>query len=55
MSTGKTFEIELKEKKEQKLYEELLQAIAAMERNEFPPRPDARTCPGCPFFLICPA
>ena len=23
--------------------------------NEFPPKPDARTCPGCPFFLICPA
>ncbi len=55
MSTGETFEIALKEKKEQKLYEELTQTIAAMERNEFPPKPDARTCPGCPFFLICPA
>ncbi|GAC1565829.1 MAG: hypothetical protein NVS3B14_04900 [Ktedonobacteraceae bacterium] len=55
MSTGETFEITLKEKKEQKLYEELLQTIAALERNEFPPRPDARICPGCPFFLICPA
>ena len=55
MSTGETFEIALKEKKEQKLYEELVQAMAAMERSEFPPKPDARTCPGCPFFLICPA
>ena len=55
MSTGETFEIALKEKKEQKLYEELVQAMASMERNEFPPKPDARTCPGCPFFLICPA
>jgi len=55
MSTGETFEIALKEKKEQKLYDELVQAMAAMERNEFPPKPDARTCPGCPFFLICPA
>ncbi len=55
MSTGETFEIALKEKKEQKLYEELIQTMAAMERNEFPPKPDARTCPGCPFFLICPA
>lgn len=55
MSTGETFEIALKEKKEQKLYEELVSAMAAMERNEFPPKPDARTCPGCPFFLVCPA
>ena len=55
MSTGETFEIALKEKKEQKLYEELIQTMAAMERNEFPPKPDARTCPGCPFFLVCPA
>ena len=55
MSTGEIFEIALKEKKEQKLYEELVQNMAAMERNEFPPKPDARTCPGCPFFLICPA
>ncbi|HEU0002727.1 MAG TPA: UvrD-helicase domain-containing protein [Ktedonobacteraceae bacterium] len=55
MSTGETFEIALKAKKEQKLYEELLQTMTAMERNEFPPKPDARTCPGCPFFLICPA
>ncbi|HLQ10121.1 MAG TPA: 3'-5' exonuclease, partial [Ktedonobacteraceae bacterium] len=55
MSTGETFEITLKEKKEQKLYEELVQTIGDMERNEFPPRPDARICPGCAFFLICPA
>ena len=55
MSTGETFEITLKEKKEQKLYEELVQTMVAMERNEFPPKPDARTCPGCPFFLVCPA
>ncbi|HLX56772.1 MAG TPA: UvrD-helicase domain-containing protein [Ktedonobacteraceae bacterium] len=55
MSTGETFEITLKEKKEQKLYEELLQTIAGMERGEFPAKPDARICPGCAFFLICPA
>jgi DNA helicase II / ATP-dependent DNA helicase PcrA len=55
MSTGETFDIVLKEKKEQKLYEELIQTMAAMERSEFPPKPDARICPGCPFFLICPA
>jgi DNA helicase II / ATP-dependent DNA helicase PcrA len=48
MSTGETFEIALKEKKEQKLYEELVQTMAAMEHNEFPPKPDARICPGCP-------
>jgi ATP-dependent DNA helicase UvrD/PcrA len=55
MSTGETFQIKLTEKKEQSLYNELEQAILGLERNEFPPKPDAFVCPTCPFFLICPA
>jgi len=55
MSTGETYPITLTNKKEQSLYDELEQAIVGMERNEFPPKPDVMKCPGCPFFLICPA
>ncbi|MGZ6366490.1 MAG: UvrD-helicase domain-containing protein, partial [Ktedonobacteraceae bacterium] len=55
MSTGETYPITLTTKKEQSLYDELEQAILGMERNEFPPKPDVMRCPGCPFFLICPA
>ena len=55
MSTGETYPITLTAKKEQSLYDELEQAILGMERNEFPPKPDVMRCPGCPFFLICPA
>ncbi len=55
MSTGETYPITLTTKKEQSLYDELEQAILGMERNEFSPKPDVMKCPGCPFFLICPA
>jgi len=55
MSTGETFQVKLTEKKEQSLYNELEQAILGLEGNEFPPKPDPFVCPGCPFFLICPA
>jgi len=55
MSTDETSPITLTNKKEQSLYDELEQAILGMERNEFPPKPDVMKCPGCPFFLICPA
>jgi DNA helicase II / ATP-dependent DNA helicase PcrA len=55
MSTGETYPITLTNKKEQSLYDELEQAILGMDRHEFPPKPDVVKCPGCPFFLICPA
>ncbi len=55
MSTGETYPITLTEKKEQSLYNELEQAVLGLERNEFPPKPDAFVCPTCPFYLICPA
>jgi len=55
LSTGETYPITLTEKKEQSLYNELEQAILGMERHEFPPKPDVIRCPGCPFYLICPA
>jgi ATP-dependent DNA helicase UvrD/PcrA len=55
MSTGETYPITLTSKKEQSLYDQMEQAILGMERHEYPPKPDAIKCPGCPFFLMCPA
>jgi CRISPR/Cas system-associated exonuclease Cas4 (RecB family) len=55
LSTGETFPIKLTARKEQSLIEELEQAIQGLERDEYPPMPDAFVCPSCPFFLICPA
>jgi DNA helicase-2/ATP-dependent DNA helicase PcrA len=55
LSTGETLPITLTPKKEQSLYNELEQAILGIERDEYPPAPDARTCPDCAFYLICPA
>jgi len=55
LSTGETLPITFTPKREQKLYEELQESLSALERREFPPKPDARLCPTCPFFFICPA
>lgn len=55
LSTGETMPITFTPKREQKLYEELQESLTALERRDFPPKPDARVCPGCPFFFICPA
>lgn len=30
-------------------------ALAGLARENYPPKPSARTCPTCPFALICPA
>ncbi len=55
LSTGETVPIALTEKKEQKLYQELVELILGMERHEYPINPDPFRCPSCPYFLICPA
>ncbi len=56
MSTGEAVPISMTTKKEQSLYDEIVQAVQAMERNEFPAKPaEPSRCPTCPFFLICPA
>lgn len=55
LSTSQKVSIKLTEKKRQNLYDELEKALQGLEHHEYPPKPDARTCPSCPFFLICPA
>lgn len=55
LSTGEMVPMQLTEKKEQSLYDEVEAAIRGMERHEYPAKPDPFFCPSCPFFLICPA
>lgn len=56
MSTGEMQPMKLSPKKEQSLYDEVEQAILAMERHEYPAHPaEPSRCPTCPFFFICPA
>ena len=55
LSTGETIPMKLTAKKEQNLSEELEQSILGLEHDEYPALFNARTCPTCPFYLICPA
>ncbi len=56
MSTGEVIPITMTARKEQSLYEGVEQAIEGLERNTYPAQPaEPFRCPGCPFFLICPA
>ncbi|HVB20631.1 MAG TPA: UvrD-helicase domain-containing protein [Ktedonobacteraceae bacterium] len=55
LSTGETFPITLTTKKEQSLYDALEKNVKELVSHHFPAKPDAYTCPSCPFFLICPA
>ncbi|PZW22547.1 DNA helicase-2/ATP-dependent DNA helicase PcrA [Thermosporothrix hazakensis] len=54
LSTGETEPIRLTARKEKALMEEAEKSVQALEQDLYPPRPDARRCPGCPFFFICP-
>jgi DNA helicase II / ATP-dependent DNA helicase PcrA len=56
MSTGELLPIKLTAKKEQTLHEEAVLSIEGLENNVYPALPaEPYRCPGCPFFLICPA
>ncbi len=56
MSTGEVVPVKMTTRKEQSLYEDIEQSIQGLESNTYPARPaEPFRCPGCPFFLICPA
>ncbi len=55
LSTGERHEIKVTSRKEHSLLSELEQVVQGIERHDFTPRPDPRTCSMCPFALICPA
>ena len=50
LSTGEMIPIVLKPKKEQSLYEELVETLRSMERHEYPINPNPFRCPSCPSF-----
>ena len=54
LSTGEVVPLKLSSRKEQSLFDALVQSLQGLERDEYPPHFDARTCPGCPFYFICP-
>jgi DNA helicase-2/ATP-dependent DNA helicase PcrA len=55
LSTGETMPITLSARSEQSLLKKVEESLEALDRNEFPARPDLVSCPNCPFFFICPA
>lgn len=55
LSTGERHEIKVTSRKEHSLLNELEQAVQGIERHDYTPQPDSRTCSMCPFALICPA
>jgi superfamily I DNA/RNA helicase/CRISPR/Cas system-associated exonuclease Cas4 (RecB family) len=55
LSTGERHDIKLTTRKEERLVNDLAEAVTGMERRDYTPKPDPFVCPHCPFFLICPA
>ncbi len=56
MSTGEMVPVKMTARKEQSLYEDVERSIQGLESNAYPAQPaEPFRCPGCPFFLICPA
>ena len=55
LATGEQVAVKLSERQVERLRGEILDALEGIERCEFPAKPEAHTCQGCPFQLICPA
>lgn len=53
LATGET--VPVPPKNDDKRLKSYADAIAAIERGEFQPKPDIRQCPGCPCYFICGA
>ncbi len=54
-AAGAEERIALSRRQEERVREDLAKALQGMEDGSYPARPDAHTCAGCPFLLICPA
>ncbi|HEX7733500.1 MAG TPA: UvrD-helicase domain-containing protein [Ktedonobacteraceae bacterium] len=55
LSTGEIQEIKVSARKEESLLTDFERAARGIDSHDYPPKPDAFTCPTCPFYLICPA
>ena len=54
LTTGAVEPIDFDQRRLARLYDELDEIIAGIERGDFAARPNPMTCNSCPFLLICP-
>jgi len=55
LSNGERYPLRLNARKEESLRRQLRETLDGIDRGDYRPRPDPRTCGGCPFLFICPA
>jgi DNA helicase-2/ATP-dependent DNA helicase PcrA len=55
LTTGELERVQLDPRRQSRLRETLVEALAGMESGVYPARPDPVMCQNCPFLLICPA
>lgn len=55
LSTDETDQVDLSSKQVANRRERYQQAIDDIRAGVFPPKPNERECPRCPFYFICPA
>jgi DNA helicase-2/ATP-dependent DNA helicase PcrA len=53
--TGELERVQLDARKQSRLRETLIEALASIESGSYPAKPDPFHCQSCPFLLICPA
>jgi hypothetical protein len=52
--TGKRSTVAVDAKRAERARDEADRAIERAGRGHFEPRPDERSCPRCPYLLVCP-
>ncbi len=55
LSTGTLTPVPLDSRAAHNRRADLAEALAGLRARRYPPRPDRRLCPRCPFLMICPA
>jgi superfamily I DNA/RNA helicase len=55
LASGEAKPLKVSATQRKRIESEANAALVGLARESYPPRPDARTCPTCPFALICPA
>jgi CRISPR/Cas system-associated exonuclease Cas4 (RecB family) len=55
LSTGQIDDVDLSTRKRNTRLKKYNSAMANIIALSFPPKPNDRSCPPCPFYFICPA
>jgi ATP-dependent exoDNAse (exonuclease V) beta subunit len=55
LSTGALVPVPLESRAANNRRADLAEALAGMRARRYPPKPDRRACPRCPFLMVCPA